>query len=260
MTSPLPRLTPVLPPLGSALLLPRCTNPLPIKATCRHSADRHDYTRTFTVGCGRLSCTACAAQWRRQVRAQISHGANAYAELHFLTLTIQDLPDNPNETQPEMLERLMSAWRTFRRSYLHRHYSRFPFFRVIEAGSLHNRPHIHLVTPEPVPTCAKTSSYPNLAAWQSTLSPDALAFQSALTSAGFGPIYHAERLRFGAAGAVSYLGKYLTKSTSKMLKRPDGRSPHCRILPLLALPLQDAYLSGGQYQARPLRRSLRLEL
>ena len=223
MTSPLPRLTPALPPLGSALLLPRCENPLPIKCTCRHSANRYDYTRTFTVGCGRLSCTACAAMWRRNVRAQISHGANAFPELYFLTLTIQDLPDNPNESQPQMLERLLHCWRTFAKNYLRRHYSRFPFFRVIEAGSLHNRPHIHLITPEPVPTCAKASKYPSLNAWQSTLSPDAVAFQRTLVSAGLGRIYHAERLRYGAAGAVSYLGKYLAKSTSKMLKRPDGR-------------------------------------
>lgn len=216
-----PSLTPATPPLGIAALLPRCENPLPIKCTCRHSADRYDYTRTFTVGCGRLSCTACSAMWRRNVRAQISHGANAFPELYFLTLTIENL--STSETQPQMLERLLHCWRTLRRHYLHRHYTSFPFFRVIEAGSLHNRPHIHLITPEPVPTCAKTSSYPTLAVWQSTLSPDALAFQNALVSAGLGRIYHAERLRYGAAGAVSYLGKYLAKSASKMLKRPDGR-------------------------------------
>lgn len=219
----MPALRPSTPLAGSASLPPRCMDPIPIKCTCRHSADRHDYTRTFTVGCGKLDCVACSAQWRRQVRARIAHGASAFPELHFLTLTVQDLPDNPNETQLQMLDRLMTAWRGLRRHYLNRTYDSFPFYRVVESGSKNGCPHLHIVTPVPVPACDKASKYPTKRQWEASLTQYAREFQSALVSAGFGPIYHAERLRYGAAGAVSYLGKYLAKSESKMLLRPDGR-------------------------------------
>lgn len=55
--------------------------------------------------------------------------------------------------------------------------------------------------------------------------PAARAYKKAILNAGFGPIYHAKRLRHGLAGAVSYIGKYLAKSTAKSLFRPD----RCRI-------------------------------
>ena len=44
-----------------------------------------------------------------------------------------------------------------------------------------------------------------------------------LVSCGFGPIAHVEQVRHGAAGAASYLSKYLSKEKRRILRR-DGRS------------------------------------
>lgn len=142
--------------------------------------------------------------------------------LQFVTLTLGRPPDGIHESDAEMLDRLMRGWRKLVHGRWWRgNMAGAEYFRVVEARSVHGRPHIHLMVAAELPYVRAPKGGESLFSWRADLSTDGAGMVAALEAAGMGPICHVERLRGGGAGAATYLGGYLSKS-EKQLKRPDG--------------------------------------
>lgn len=194
---------------------------MPARMRCRHGG-----LTVRMLPCHRGTCPVCQGAWRLRVANKIQQGASRLLvqgwEFHFLTLTIRDV--DGNETHPEMLDRLMGAWRRLQQGrWWREHGPAGPRFRVVENGSHTGRPHLHLVVAGDLPYVRKARDKESLASWRADLSAEGRELVAALEAAGLGPITHSEHLHGGAQGVAKYLGGYLSKS-EKRLVRPDGRT------------------------------------
>ncbi len=135
-------------------LKPVCQNQIP--ATLHHYSNPSKPTCRKMIPCGSLYCKACRHVWCAQKRGIISYGANILQDSqgYFVTLTIQG--------SKNMLNRLMDAYRQFRKNVLNRYYKGSYYVTMLEFGTKSTkRPHLHLlIYPlSDLPTCGKRSLY-----------------------------------------------------------------------------------------------------
>lgn len=225
--------------------LPQCPNKKPYHTKCTHG-----HNNIIAAPCKRRDCQACHDAWRYNFRWTVRHGvALIRADHHirpdlppdhpdqagfmFGTFTIPDIP-GVHETQEQLTDRLMAAWKRLEQNYLRRHHPGHHTIRVLEFGGENGRPHLHLITDAPIPYAEDVSTTTEggekitmtKAEWEARLSPEAKAFQEALYSAGFRggktrPIYSADRVRT-AGSAADYMSKYVSKD-AKSIQRADGK-------------------------------------
>lgn len=205
-----------------------CKNQFPQRMTSYHNDSQ--YTCSHMVQCGRLDCPACAAAWRKKHRAKINYGASILEDTpgYFITLTVEG-PGHTKKQRQKLLHELKQAFYTLRHTYFNQTLKGSYYVCAFEFGTKKRRPHLHLLLypPKPIALIPRIAKHQTLRNWQSTLDADAKQFQQKLISHGFGRLAHSEKLRYGARGATTYLGKYLSKADSKQsyarpTLTPDG--------------------------------------
>ena len=194
----------------------QCKHTLPMRMTSYSSNGK--YCCTYDVPCGRLHCPACAQAWRGKIRHIVANG-HAFNDLKFITLAIEN--QTISDTTFDLLWRLNHNFRRWRNKFLNRKYPKLPYFKLYELGDKTSRPHLHILANSPDLPTAQQVSKVGYRRWQKSLSPSALEFQSWLTRYDLGRIFDIQPVRHGIAGAIVYLGKYLSKTTLKSLKIND---------------------------------------
>ena len=162
------------------------------------------------VACARDNmCSYCHQKWRNKVYAKAAclKRFPDDTKFHFVTLTIADDPNNPNETFKELNDRFRKCWRAFRKN------EKMTYFRVFEFGSKNWRIHAHLIIAGDCPFPEAPKADGKLDDWIASLSDKARGMYERLSYFGLG-MYSCELLYADKGGALKYISKYVAKSES----------------------------------------------
>lgn len=184
-----------------------CHNPKYQTIECHHGN-----CKCVPLRCGK--CDGCRQYWRRKVRALVGEGCQGHVS-HFVTLTFKEYP---HQIEGDRYDFAQQAWHRLLK-LAHKQGITFQYLRVVELQK-RGTPHFHLVVNR-IARHGHRISATTQVSW---------LFRELAKHTGFGHIMDCQQVKYGGAGAASYLSKYLSKTEVWSMKRADGRSirRYCR--------------------------------